>query len=87
MLWTEVKSWAKKNGYTSFREKIDGSSNRYDYYWAKEDDPAVTGLSSSVSKLATDIYNHITNNQYIDYQQKFLEDQEDPTFSVSDYAN
>jgi len=85
-LWTEVRSWAKKNGYTSFREKISGSDNRYDYYWAKENDPTATGLSSSVSKLAADIYNHITDNKYLDYQAAYDLNKEDPTFSLTDYG-
>lgn len=68
MLWSHIKSWAKDNGYSSFREKINGQDNQYDYYWGKEDDPAVTGLATSVSKLATQIYNHMTYNQHIEYQ-------------------
>jgi hypothetical protein len=85
MLWKEVKTWAKKYGYSTFREKVEGTDNRYDYYWSKEDDPQVTGLSSSVSKLSKDIYNHMTNNKYLDYQAAYELNKEDPTFSVSDY--
>jgi|694.fasta_scaffold64657_3 hypothetical protein len=87
MLWTEVKNWAKTNGYTSFREKIEDTENRYDYYWAKIDDPSATGLSNSVSKLARDIYNHITYNKFIDYQAAYELNQEDPQFNVSDYGS
>lgn len=73
MLWTQVRSWAKDNGYTTFREKNKTSDdNSYDYYWAKDNDPTVTGLSLSVSKLAKDIYNNITNNKYIEYQQNYI---------------
>lgn len=71
MQWSLVKSWAKGYGYTSFREKTQGQDNQYDYYWAKEDDPAITGLATSVSKLATQIYNHITDNKHIDYQKEY----------------
>lgn len=73
MQWSLVKSWAKQHGYTSFREKTIEGSNQYDYYWAKEDDPAVTGLATSVSKLALAIYNHITDNQHILYQTRYKE--------------
>jgi hypothetical protein len=85
MLWTEVRKWCKERGYTSLREKIDGTDNRYDYYWAKEDDPSVTGLSLSVSKLAKDVYNHMTDNKHLDYQAAYDLNKEDPTFSLSDY--
>lgn len=73
MQWSLIKSWAKDNGYTTFREKTDrvDNPNQYDYYWGKIDDPCATGCAISVSKLATDIYNHITNNQYIEHQMKF----------------
>lgn len=73
MQWSLIKSWAKDNGYTSFREKTDGQPNQYDYYWAKEDDPTATGLATSVSKLATQIYNHITSDKYMQYQTDFKE--------------
>lgn len=73
MQWSLVKSWAKENGYTSFREKTNGQANQYDYYWGMEDDPSVTGLATSVSKLAAQIYNHITSDKYIQYQQDFKE--------------
>lgn len=73
MKWSFIKSWAKDNGYTSFREKTDNKDNpnEYDYYWCKEDDPKVTGLTISVSKLAIDIYNHMTNNQFIEHQTAY----------------
>ena len=73
MKWTAVKSWAKDHGYTTFREKTDrvDNPNEYDYYWGKTDDPAVTGCSISVSNLAKDIYNHITDNKFIEHQQQY----------------
>lgn len=90
MLWTTVKTWAKDNGYTTFREKsksTDKGDNAYDYYWAKDSDPTITGLSLSVSRLAKDIYNNITNNKFVDYQAAYELNKEDPTFSLSDYGN
>jgi hypothetical protein len=73
MKWSLVKSWAKENGYTSFREKTDriDNPNNYDYYWGRDDDPSATGLAISVSKVATDIYNHMTNNKFIEHQQQY----------------
>ena len=87
MLWTQVRSWAKDKGYTTFREKNKTSEdNSYDYYWTKDDDPTATGLSLSVTRLAKDIYNHITDNKFVDYQAAYQLNQEDPTFSVNDYG-
>lgn len=73
MKWTSVKTWAKYHGYTTFREKTDrvDNPNEYDYYWGKTDDPAVTGCSISVSNLAKDIYNHITDNKFVEHQQQY----------------
>jgi hypothetical protein len=87
MQWSLIKTWAKDKGYTSFREKSNGLDNSYDYYWAKDNDPSVTGLSSSVTKLARDIYNHITDNKHIEYQQQHLNNKQDIKFSVSDYGS
>ena len=71
MLWYHIKSWAKDNGYSSFREKVDTQNNQYDYYWEKVDYPNVSGLATSVSKLATQIYNHMTNDQFIEHQNNY----------------
>ena len=75
MKWSLIKSWAKDHGYTSFREKTTdpNNPNAYDYYWGKIDDPSVTGVAISVSKLATDIYNHITDNRFFEHQQRYQE--------------
>jgi hypothetical protein len=73
MLWSLAKSWAKEQGYISFREKTNDKENQYDYYWGKEDNPTVTGLATSVSKLTTQIYNHMTSNQHLEYQIQYKE--------------
>jgi hypothetical protein len=75
MLWKEVKSWCKTNGYKTDRTKVENEENSYHYTWSKLDDPAVCGTSTSVSKLATIIYNQITNNIHLEYQQKYAEEQ------------
>lgn len=71
MLWTEVKKWAKTHGYEVLKDKgYEEKDEKVQYYWSKTDDPQASGVSPSVSKLARDIYNHITNNKWIDYQKE-----------------
>jgi hypothetical protein len=68
---TEVKSWAKTWGYSIIKEK-DDSVNGASYYWSKNDDPNVTGVALSVSKVARDIFNHLTENKWVEHQQKHI---------------
>lgn len=72
MTITEIKSWAKNRGYSIIKEK-DDSLNGASYYWAKNDDPTATGVSLSVSKVARDIYNHMTDNKWVDYQNNYVQ--------------
>jgi hypothetical protein len=76
MQWSLIKTWAKEHGYTSFREKTKdpNNPNDYDYYWGREDNPSVTGMTNSLSKLATDIYNHLTDYEWIEYQEQYKTD-------------
>lgn len=86
MLWTEIRKWAKSHGYEVLKDKGDEEKNeKVQYYWSKIDDPQASGVSPSVSKLARDIYNHMTDNKWIDYQKEYMEKQQDPQFSTSDY--
>ena len=71
MLWKEIKTWAKEKGYKTDRKKIADSENSYHYTWIKIEDESINGSASSVSKLAFAIYNHITNNQHIEYQENY----------------
>lgn len=71
MVWTEIKRWAKEQGYKADREKIENSEKSYKYTWYKIDDPNVAGTETSVSKVATAIYNHLSNNQYVEYQEQY----------------
>lgn len=82
MLWKEIKTWAKNKGYETIKDKDDNQ-----YYWAKldTDDPNASGVARSVSKLATAIFNHITNNEWLDYQQTYQENKEIKKFEISDY--
>ena len=67
MLWSEVKRWAKANGYES-------SKNEDSYSWYKADCESINGIEKSVSKLAKTIYNRITDNKWVDYQVKYKEE-------------
>jgi hypothetical protein len=74
MTITEIKSWAKRFGYSIIKEK-DDSINGASYYWAKNDDPSATGVSLSLSKVARDIYNHMTDNKWLDHQNNYVPEQ------------
>lgn len=84
MLWTEIRSWAKSLGYDTIKDKDDGK-----YYWAKLDDvnPDNSGVASSVSKLAKAIYNHYTNNRWIDHQTEYNNSLNDSTITLTDYES
>jgi hypothetical protein len=69
---TEIKSWAKTWGYSIIKEK-DDTINGASYYWCKDSDPNVTGVSLSVSKLATAIYNDMTENKWVEHQKQYGE--------------
>lgn len=82
MLWSEVKKWAKEKGYETLKEQEDEITN---YYWAKLDTPDASGISKSVSKLAFAIYNHMTDNKWLDHQQKYRENLEIKKADISEY--
>lgn len=79
---SEIKKWAKEKGYTVIKDKEDGL-----YYWAKLDaGPDASGVAKSVSKVATAIFNHLTDDKWVEHQIKFKEEKEDIKFTVSDYG-
>lgn len=82
MLWSEIKKWAKDKGYETLKEKNNDTTS---YYWAKLDTPDASGISKSVSKLAFDIYNHMTDNKWVEYQKQYKEQLEIKKFSLNDY--
>lgn len=84
MLWTEVRKWAKDQGFDIVKEK-DDSINGASYYWAKSSDHQVSGISLSVSKLARDIYNIISEDKWIDHQKKYADKQEYKKANLTDY--
>lgn len=80
---SEIKKWAKEKGYTVIKDKEDNQ-----YYWAKLDaGPDASGVARSVSKVATAIFNHLTENKWVEHQIKFKEEQADIKFTVSDYGH
>lgn len=73
MLWKEIKSWAKQQGYETLKDKEDGQ-----YYWAKLDcnDVDASGVAKSVSRLAKAIFNHMTNDAWIEHQTQYKKELE-----------
>jgi hypothetical protein len=86
MIWTEIRKWAKDMGFDTKKEK-DDSINGASYYWTKSNDNQIHGKSLSVSKLARDIYNTITDNRWVEHQTKFQEQKETKKFIVTDYVS
>ena len=83
MLWTEIRKWAKELGYETVKDKSDGQ-----YYWAKLDDHSAdaSGVVPSVSKLAKAIYNHHTNNKWLEHQAEYRKNKEEVKISLTDYG-
>lgn len=71
MLWSEVKKWAKEQGYTATKDKgNEENGEKVSYSWSKTDNPEVSGIAASVSKLARAIYNHMTDNKWLEHQEE-----------------
>jgi|688.fasta_scaffold241435_2 hypothetical protein len=83
MLWSEVKRWAKDKGFEVVKEK-DDSINGASYYWAKSSDHTISGIAPSVSKLATAIFNTMTDNKWTEYQKEY---QENKTIDFPEISN
>jgi len=83
MKWSFIKSWAKDKGYKVYREKSDIESNPYNYVWKQElrDEVGIPakglgeGTTNSLSKLATEIYNHLTSNRFLEHQEEYIQQQ------------
>lgn len=79
MKWSLIKSWAKDKGYKVYREKSDIESNPYNYVWKQELRGEVgipskglgEGATNSLSKLATEIYNHMTDDRFVEHQERY----------------
>lgn len=83
MTISEVKKWAKGLGYHAVKDKDDGK-----YYWSKSDSNTVdsSGVAPSVSKLAKAIFNHITDNKWVDHQKEYNKNKETKRISLTDYG-
>lgn len=68
--FAEIKKWAKEQGYQTVKEK-DDSINGASYYWSKINDPSVSGVSLSVSKLAIAIFNNLTEDKWVEHQEQY----------------
>lgn len=78
MLWKEIKTWAKSRGYQTDRKKLEiktEEEHNYHYTWFKIDDESINGEATSVSKVATAIYNHMTDNKHLEYQREYKENE------------
>ena len=64
------KSWAKEKGYVVSRDKSGDENNPYHYEWHLKSDSTISGITNSLSQVATDIFNHLTDNKHVEYQQK-----------------
>ena len=84
MLWSEVKRWAKDKGYDIVKEK-DDSINGATYYWMKSDDHNTSGVAASVSKVATAIFNSMTDNKWVEYQKERQENKQYKNATLTDY--
>ena len=58
----EIKSWAKKHGIT-VKKQGEG------YVWYKESPEE--RVPTSLDELVTDVYNHITDNKFLDHQKNY----------------
>jgi hypothetical protein len=77
MQWSFIKTWAKEQGYSVKRQKeLDNKSNPYLYTYQKDGSLDVKGTINSLSKLATIIFNHISDHKYVEHQQKYIKDQD-----------
>lgn len=65
--WTEVKKWAESQGYDVTKKK-DDSINGSTYYWSKGSED---GSALSVSKFARAVFNHLTENRWVEHQEQY----------------
>ena len=75
MNWTNIKRWAKDKGYKVDREKSGDEANPYNYERKLLDDPARHGTTNSLSKIAMNIYNDITDNKHVEHQKRYAKEQ------------
>ena len=75
MNWTNIKRWAKDKGYKVDREKSGDENNPYKYQWKLLENPERNGTTNSLSKIAMNIYNDITDNKHVEHQKRYAQEQ------------
>jgi hypothetical protein len=84
MTISEIKKWAKAQGYTIIKDKGDEEKDEpVQYYWSKDNDINATGVAPSVSKVAKAIFNHITEYRWIDHQNAYEENKTYNYFNIN----
>ena len=71
MNFTELKRWARSHGYDVLKEKGTEVC-----VWTAQNEPSVTGMADTLKDTATQIYNHITNNKWVEYQEEYKKNKE-----------
>ena len=69
--FTELKRWSKEKGYEVLKEKGTEVC-----VWTKIDDPSVSGIEETLSDTATAIFNHMTDNRWVEYQEQYKKDRQ-----------
>ena len=64
MKFKYLREWAKENGYTVYKE--DSMVK-----WFKDSDRSICGQSDLNGNAATDIYNHMTDYKWVEYQKQY----------------
>jgi|TARA_B100001094_G_scaffold276211_1_gene284276 hypothetical protein len=75
MNWTNIKKWAKDKGYKVDREKSGYEANPYNYQWKLLENPERNGTTNSLSKMAMNIYNDITDDKHLAHQERYKQEQ------------
>lgn len=70
MMWKEIKTWATNKGYKVDRKPIEGEEKKYLYSWSYNE---IAGTAYSTNECATSIYNHLTSNKFVEYQQGYAQ--------------
>jgi hypothetical protein len=70
MTWKEIKLWAEKHSYEV--SKTQDENNQRVYFWNKGSD---NQSADSTSSLIRSIFNHMTDNKFLDHQSSYKIDE------------
>lgn len=76
MKFTEIKKWAASCGYDLSRKKQEDKT--YLYTWTHGEGG---GTATSTFDSAKAIYNHITNDKWVEYQENYVPPQKEEKWS------